>query len=322
MRSGFKSLFTLLLLVFTLTLNGVAQDRTSVRFMPHWLHQAQFAGYYVALEKGYYLNHGLDVEILDGGPAFPAGKVFENNLADIGSMFLSGAIELTDAGLPLLNIGQLSKKSALIFIARKSDSISTVEDFNGKKIGIWRSDFRELPLAFLKKYNISADIVPITSTINLFLDGGIDIMCVMWYNEYNQVYLAGTDYDDLNAFFFYDHDLNFPEDGIYCTRDYYQKHPQVCDDFAEATLEGWRYAFAHKAEAVNLVLDWMKRHNIPANRAHQRWMLDVMEKVFLSEDGSLNSRLNREDYRHTAKVLRESGSIGHIEPWDQFYKNN
>ena len=70
-----------------------------------------------------------------------------------------------------------------MFVSRKSSGIETLEDFNGKKIGIWRSDFQELPNAFLKKFNIDAEIIPITFTVNLFLMSGVDILCVMWYNE-------------------------------------------------------------------------------------------------------------------------------------------
>ncbi len=297
-----------------------AQQHTQIRFMPHWLHQAQFAGYYMALEKGFYESHGLDVEILDGGPAFPAGKVFENNLADIGTMFLSGAIELSDAGMPLVNIGQLSKKSALIFVTRKSDSINSTEDFNGKRIGVWRSDFQELPLAFIKKYGIEAEIVPVTSTINLFLSGGVDIMCVMWYNEYNQIYLAGIDYEDMNAYFFFDYGLNFPEDGIYCLASFYKDNREACRNFVKATLEGWQYAFANKDEALDKVLEWMKKRNIPANAAQQRWMLNIMEKVYTEKDGTLNARLNRQSFIQTGEVLLESGSIQRMPDFEKFNK--
>lgn len=320
MKTFFNILFILILILNTGMQGLSAQSLTTIRYMPHWLHQAQFAGLYMAYEKGYYADAGLNVEILDGGPAFPMGKVFTDDIADMGTMFLSGAIELADEGVQVVNIGQLSKKSALIFIAKKSDSINTVDDFHGKKIGIWRSDFRELPMAFIKKYNINAEIVPITSTINLFLEGGIDIMCVMWYNEYDQVYLAGIDHEDLNAFYFFDYGLNFPEDGIYCKKSFLQQHTGACRNFVEATMKGWKYAFDHKEETLDVVLQYMKKRNIPANLAHQRWMLDIMENVILGDGDSLNIELSREDYLRTARVLKESGSIDKIMEFDEFFK--
>jgi len=307
-----------LLFYFLLVLFVGAYSQTKVSYMPHWLHQAQFAGFYMALEKGIYQKYGLDVQILDGGPLAPMSSVFKNNGADFGTMFLSGAIELYDDGEAIVNLCQLSQKSALMFVAKKSSNISRIEDFNGKKIGIWRSDFRELPMAFIEQFNISAEIFPITSTIDLFLDDGIDIMCVMWYNEYNQMYNAGVDYDDLNTFFFFDYDLNFPEDGIYCSEEYFHQNPDVCMDFVKASVEGWRYAFDHPDETIDIVMQYMKKRNIPANRAHQEWMLSIIQQVYESEDGSISGELKEEDFLKTSQILIKSGSITTMPVLEEF----
>jgi len=307
-------------IIFYFILVGLAvvHSQTKLRFIPHWLHQAQFSGFYMACEKGIYEKYGLDVQILDGGPLAPMSSVFVNNQADFGTMFLSGAIELYDGGVDIVNICQLSQKSALMFVAKKSSNISSIEDFNGKKIGIWRSDFRELPMAFIDQFNISAEIFPITSTIDLFLDDGIDIMCVMWYNEYDQIYHAGIDYQDLNTFFFFDYNLNFPEDGIYCTNEFYQQNPEACNNFVKATIEGWQYAFAHPDETVDVVMRCMKKRNIPANRAHQEWMLSIIEKVFVAENGSISGDLKEEDFLKTSQILIQSGSINIMPVFEEF----
>lgn len=309
---------TFLLYYFMLAAIIGLSAQTKVSFMPHWLHQAQFSGFYMAQEKGIYEKYGLDVQILDGGPLAPMSLVFKNNEADFGTMFLSGAIELYDDGEAIVNLCQLSQKSALMFVAKKSSNISRVEDFNGKKIGIWRSDFRELPMAFIDQFNIRAEIFPITSTIDLFLDDGIDIMCVMWYNEYNQIYNAGLDYEELNTFFFFDYDLNFPEDGIYCHKEFYHQNPDVCADFIKATIEGWRYAFDHPEETIDIVLQYMKKRNIPANRAHQKWMLSIIQKVFESDDGSISGELTKEDFLKTSQILFKSGSIKTMPVLEEF----
>jgi len=286
--------------------------------MPHWLHQAQFSGFYMAYEKGIYEKYRLDVQILDGGPLAPMSSVFKNNEADFGTMFLSGAIELHDGGESIVNLCQLSQKSALMFVTKKSSNISRVEDFNNKKIGIWKSEFRELPMAFIDQFNIRAEIFPLTSTIDLFLDDGIDVMCVMWYNEYDQIYNAGLDYEDLNTFFFFDYDLNFPEDGIYCTEAFYQQFPEVCANFTKATIEGWRYAFDNPDETIDMVLRYMRKRNIPANRAHQEWMLSIIQKVFTSEDGRIHGLLNEEDFIKTSQILIESGAINTMPVFEKF----
>ncbi len=294
--------------------------QTRVRFLPHWLHQAQFSGIYMAIEKGIYKDYGLEVEVIDGGPLAPISEALDKDQTDFCSMFLSGAIEVHAHENKIFNICQLSQKSALMYVAKKSSGIDDIADFNGKKIGIWRSDFRELPMAFIKEFDIEAEIVPITSTIDLFLYGGIDIMCVMWYNEYDQMYNAGIDYDDLNSFFFFDYDLNFPEDGIYCKQEFYENNPEVCKNFAEATLEGWQYAFTHPEETIDVVMLYMFRHNIPASRAHQQWMLKTMEKLFRDEYGIISGELRKEDFIKTSKTLLESGSIDEMFEFEEFLR--
>jgi NitT/TauT family transport system substrate-binding protein len=299
-----------------------AQELFKISYMPHWSHQAQFAGYYMALEKGIYEKYGLDVKILDGGPSAPMDKVFENNLADFGSDFLSGAIKIRSGGTPIVNIAQLSQMSALIFVAKKKSGIDDVNQFNGKKIGIWRSGFTETPMAFLNQFNINAQIVPITSTINLFLNDGIDIMCVMWYNEYNRIYNSGINFDELNTFFFNDYGFDIPEDGIYCSESFYEEHPEVCEKFVDATIEGWYYAFAHEDETLDLVLKIMHAFNISANRSHQRWMLERMKDIFITDDGKISGKLKKEDYLKTAKILKNSGAIDAYDSFENFYKGD
>lgn len=297
-----------------------AQNLFRIRYMPHWLHQAQFAGYYMAKEKGIYEKYGLDVEIIPGGPGRPAIPALTGNSTDITSTFLSGAIKARSKGNEIVEIAQLSQRSALIYIAKSKSGIKTPGDFNNKKIGIWRSDFQELPRAFLKKYDIEAEIIPITKTLTLFLRDGLDIMCVMWYNEYHQVLNYGINPDELDVFHFLDYELDFPEDAIICKESYYEAHREECDKFVQATLEGWNDAFEHKEETLDLVLEYMIKANIPASRAHQSWMLHRMEDIFKAKDKKISGTLREEDFYKTANILKEAGSIDEIPSFDMFNK--
>lgn len=308
--------FLVLILAISFSASVFAQD--TVTYIPHWLPQAQFAGYYMAAEKGIYEKYGFHVKILVGGPNYPMKEAIQRGDVDFASDFLSGGIKAYCRNENIVNVGQISRRSALMFIARKSSGINSPEDFNDKKIGIWWSDFRELPFAFLKKFNIEADIVPITSTVNLFLRGGIDIMCVMWYNEYHQVINSGIDVDELNTFFFTDYDLDFPEDGIYCKKAFYDRNTELCQNFVKATLEGWKYAFEHKDEALNVVLRHMKESNVPANRSHQKWMLNRMEDIIQIEEN--NGSLDFDDFMATSEILLESKQIESIPDFEDFYK--
>ena len=319
-RSIVCSFIALLINFFLLVTSVASQELVHVTYMPHWMHQAQFAGYYMAVEKGIYEKYGLDVEILDGGPLQPMEKVFEDSVADFGSEFLSGAIKLCNKGVSIVNIAQLSQRSALLFVAKKKSGIVDVGDFNGKKIGIWRSGFHELPFAFLDKYDIRAEVIPITNTISLFLYGGVDIMCVMWYNEYHSIYDSGINFGELRPFFFSDYGLDIPEDGIYCRKSFYEENPEVCNNFVKATIEGWEYAFSHKDETIGVVLRIMYEHDIPANKSHQGWMLARMEDIFKNGSGKISGILKKPDYEKTVKILMQTDSVSRIESYEDFYK--
>lgn len=309
----------MLCMVFFQPFFATAQEDT-LRFLPHWLPQAQFAGFYMACEKGIYENYDLIVDILKSGPKYPPAEMLASGEAEIISNFLTDGIIAFDEGIPLVCIGQISKRSAIMFISKKERRISHIGDFEGKTIGIWRSGFRELPLALLRQEGIDAKIVPITGTVNLFLMDGVDIMCVMWYNEYHQVLNSGIDAGDLDAFFLADHHLDYPEDGLYCLKEYYDQNPLQCRKFLQASLEGWAYAFDHKDEALEVVIEIMRASNVPANIAHQKWMLDRMEDLFMSDSLESNrGRLKPEDFHNVNALLHESGAIREKVPLEEFY---
>jgi len=254
----------------------------TVRFRPQWLHQAQFAGVYVAHAKGIYRDYGLNVIIQDGGPDYPAAKSLRDGDSEFVSLFLLTAMAQADEGLRLVNVAQVSQRSSFMIAAKQSSGIREPKDLNGRKVGLWYSDFREIALLFLQKNNVEAEIIPVDWTINLLLSDAIDALNVMRYNEYHQLMQAGLDPEEMTVFEMADHGLNIPEDGIYCTREFYNFNPKLARDFGEATMDGWLYAINNPEEALDIVMDIMRRSHIPANRPHQRWMLNVQRDVILA----------------------------------------
>lgn len=291
-----------------------------VRFLPHWLPQAQFAGYYMAQKQGIYSKYGIDIEILTGKARTLSLDDLRLGSADFSSGFLSSAIKSYDSGNPIVNICQLSGKSALLFVAKKSSGIQSIADMSGKRIGIWKSGFQEVPLAFLQSRHIKAEIVPIKSTVNLFLEGGVDVLTVMSYNEYHQLINAGLNEDEMTVFSLSDNSFNVPEDGIYCTKELWQSNPDLCQRFVRATIEGWKYAFEHEEEALDEVLARMYAEKIPANRAHQRWQLKAMKELFSLGGELLTGKLSAEDFKLTANILIQSGAIKDMPSFRDFFK--
>lgn len=98
-------------------------DLRQVRFIPHWAPQAKFAGYYVAQDKGFYSRRGLDVQLLRGGPDNSASEALIQGRAELASMFLSSGLILSSQGAPVVNVGQLVQRSALMLVAKKSSGI-------------------------------------------------------------------------------------------------------------------------------------------------------------------------------------------------------
>jgi len=291
-----------------------------ISLIPLWKSQAQFAGYYVALEKGFYKKHGLDVTILEGGPDYEPAQLLGEGKADFALMWLSSAMQRRSQGMRLINIAQVNQRTALMLVAKKASGILTPQDISGKKVNIWEGDRGLQPKAFFKKYHLDVTIVPQGYTVNLFLTGGVDVVSAMWYNEYHTIINAGVNEDELTRFFFSDYGLNFPEDGIYTLEQTYRKDPQASGAFVKASMEGWRYAFEHPDEALDIVLKYMKQANVPANRIHQKWMLAKMrDSIIPGGNAAVLGVLNKEDYARLGEELSGSGLIKDIPDFNEFY---
>jgi NitT/TauT family transport system substrate-binding protein len=292
-----------------------------VSFIPQWTPQSQFAGYYVAYEKGFYQRRGLQVKIMRGGPNWPPSAMLANGRADFGSMMLTTGIIKRSQGVKLLNIGQIVQRSALMLVAKKASGINAPKDLEGKKVGLWGEDFQGQPKAFFRKYGLSVKLVPQSGTLNLFLRGGVDAASAMWYNEYHLLLNAGLNPEELTTFLLADHGLNSPEDGIYCREETFKESPERCGDFVRASIDGWRYAFAHPDEALDIVMHYVHAANIATNRVHQKWMLARMRDIIMPGAADAMGLLREEAYQRVAAELRHSGLINQIPPYAEFYDN-
>lgn len=315
----FSIILALLLLAVPYPVTCGEAEPTPCTMVPLWSPQAQFAGYYVALEKGFYRKHGIDMTILRGGPACSGCEFLQDGRADFAILWLTTAIRQYGEGLRLVNTGQIIPRSAMMLVAKKTRGIRQPADMNGKTVSVWGGDLAVPPRAFFKKYGLRVTEVPQSYTVNLFLRGGVDVASAMWYNEYHTILNTGINPDELNVFPMSDYGLNFPEDGIYMLESTYRKNPNLGVACGKASLEGWQYAFAHPDEALDIVIQYMRRANICANRTHQKWMLsrmrDLITPVLEAPGGS---RLNRTDFESVSDFLFQSDLIEVIPDYDQF----
>jgi NitT/TauT family transport system substrate-binding protein len=301
---------------------GVSHVRAdSLVFSTHWLPQAQFAGYYMAQEKGFYEEAGIELELIHPPANVNALRYLSEGKADIVSLFLVTALDARIKGLPLVQIAQMSEHSAILFVGKKERGVKEINDFEGKKIGVWKSGFAEVPKAMVQARGITVDWVPVLSSVNLFLMDGIDLMTVMWYNEYNAIYLSGVNEEELCTFFLSDYGYDIPEDGLYVTEATLEGKKEALTAFTAASLKGWQYAAAHPEEAIAIVLDRMRQAKVPASEAHQAWMLEkIIELQGFRERAHKDISLPAEVYENTLQILLPTQEASSGPAFDDFVK--
>jgi len=282
----------------------------SASLMPLWEPQAQFAGYYVALDKGIYARHGIDLKILRDGPGHSAAEALKNGTADFAILWLTTALQHRSSGAQLVNLAQIIQQSSMMLISKKTAGIKTIADMDGKKVGLWEGDVSIPPRTLFARHKIKVRAVRQSHTVNLFLRGGIDVTSAMWFNEYHTILNSGVDPDELNVIFLRDQGMNFIEDGIYTMEKTLHKDPALAVAFVDASLEGWRYAFDHPDEALDIVIKYMREAHLPATRTHQKWMLERMRDLMMpaSVQGKLGDLLEQ-DYDAVGRAMQKNGLI-------------
>ncbi len=276
-------------------------------FTPQWTAQSQFAGYYVALEKGFYKEAGLDVEIQHPSASYSAINRLIEGSSNIISLQLMQAIAEIDKGTELVNILQTSAHNGLVIVSRK-DSLQNFHDLKGKKVGIWQAGFGELALMMDKEMQVGIEWIPFIQNISLFISGAIDATLAMSYNEYLQIYAAGFENNPILRLS--DAGYDIPEDGLYVTREYYNLYPHKMEAFAKASRKGWEWAHEHPAQALEIVMAMAEKTNIHTNRIHQEWMLkEILNLQKDKPDGKPLFKLQQEPFIKASRLMFKNGLI-------------
>ena len=273
-------------------------------FTPQWTAQAQFAGYYVAKEKGFYKQAGLDVDIVHPSITQPAISRVRNNESQATTLGLCQALEVIDDGIPMVNILQTSMNTSLVLVSRKDvDPLKQP----GMKVGIWSTGFGQLAICMSIKDHLNYEWVRFASNVNLFVSGAIDATLAMSYNEYYQLAQAGVKLTERNVYRFSDHDYNVQEDGLYMTRAYYDEHRDEARRFAQASKKGWEWAVAHPDETLDIVMDYVRREHIGTNRVLQKLMLaEVLNLLVDRESKKREYRLRPDMVKKASRLMVEN----------------
>lgn len=297
--------FILLWMLAMVTASSIQAQK--IIFSPQWTPQAQFAGYYMAQEKGFYKDAGLDVEI-----AHPATNASEsvmsrlkNKKSDIIMLQLMQAVLAHSDDFEIVNIAQTSQNNTLLFVTQPE--YTSIEQLQGKRIACWSSGFSELAtcLEILNDYHF--EWIHFTTGINTFVSHAVDAIIAMEYNEYFQLMHCGRRITEKNCFSFADMVGNIPEDGLYCLSSVYNERKADFDLFAEMSAKGWDYAREHPEETLEVVIQQMKKGNIPYSRVHQKWMLEkTLAAQIDKEAGKATYKLQEDDFQFVIDVLKKT----------------
>ena len=303
-------LFFLLLLV---CVNALGQEKFI--FTPQWTAQAQFAGYYVALEKGFYKEAGLAVEIVHPSTTHPAMKRIRNNQSHATTLQLCQAMEIIDEGVDLVNILQTSMNNAMVIVSRRGVDPLTQK---GERVGIWSAGFGQLAICMSIKENLDYKWTPSATNVNLFVAGAIDATLAMSYNEYYQLVQTGLPVNEKSVYRFCDHGYNVQEDGLYVTREYYNKHREEAKKFAQASRRGWEWAAAHPEETLDIVMKYVQESHLITNRVLQKLMLEEVLRLQVDrESGKREFRLRPDMVKRASDLMLESKMLKREVTYDQ-----
>ncbi|WP_425483014.1 ABC transporter substrate-binding protein [Chelativorans multitrophicus] len=294
---------------FSLTaFSALAADDVALQLK--WVTQAQFAGYYVAQDQGFYEEEDLNVEIKPGGPDIAPVQVLAGGGADVMVDWMPSALAAREKGVPVVNIAQPFARSGLNMVCRKETGIEKPEDFKGKTLGTWFFG-NEYPLfSWLSKLGIPRDGSPegvtiqkIGFNVDPLLQKQADCITAMTYNEYWQIIDAGLTPEDLVVFNYTDEDVATLEDGLYVLEDKLQD-PAFADKmvrFVRASMKGWQWAKENPDEAAMIVLD--NDATGAQTEEHQKRMMGEIAKLLGD-----SPKLDEDAYRQTVDSLLQGGS--------------
>ncbi len=278
-----------------------AADKVTLQLK--WVTQAQFAGYFVAKEKGFYGEEGLDVTINPGGPDIAPEQVIAGGGADVIVTWMAAALAARDKGVNLVNIAQPFKKAGMQLVCPADGPVKTEADFKGHTLGVWFFG-NEYPFyAWMNKLGLSTEGGPDGVTVlkqsfdvQPLIQKQADCISVMTYNEYWQLIDAGYKPEDLIVFNYTAMGVDLLEDGLYTMEDKL-KDPAFEDKmvrFVRASMKGWKYATENSDEAAGIVVE-----NGGQDENHQKRMMGEVAKLIDNADGKLIEAA----YKRTADAL-------------------
>lgn len=263
---------------------GAASDElTPVTLQLQWFAQAQFAGYYAALEEGFYEEEGLDVTILEGAVDIVPQQVVATGAADFGVAWVPKALVSNTEAAGLVNVGQIFQRSGTLMVSWADSGITEPADWEGKTVGNWGfGNEYELTAAIEEAGLTDVELVAQNFDMEGLLSRDLDAAEAMIYNEYAQL-LEATDPDtgelyqpeDFSVIDFNDVGTAMLQDSLWVTEDYAANEGETIEAFLRGTAKGWIFCRDNPDTCVEHVLE----AGPTLGASHQAWMMNEVNAL-------------------------------------------
>ena len=297
---------------------GAAEERIKVQLK--WVHQAQFAGFYMAIEKGYYADEGLEVVLIPGGNEVDRVRAITSGIVDVAVLSPEDIIIKRSHGVPLKALAAIYRRSAVVYLSRQGSGIHRPEDFIGKTIaaidphGSLR-DFQFQLKAMMKNLGIGVEglkLVPYDPAYIGFLEGTVDVTAAYITGGLVKIRQKGH---HPNLILPGDYRVRFYSDTLATTDQMIAQQPARIHRFLRATLKGWKTAIGDPDATVDIVL----KHALIKDRQLQTAMFDAMMPLVHTGDGNIGW-MQANTWQEMHRVLVEQGIIDKpLDPIEQLY---
>jgi len=272
---------------------GECETVDEVRLQLQWVAQAQFAGYYVAKDLGFYEEECLDVTILEGAVEIVPQTVLATGGAEFGLAWVPKALSSREGGADIVNIAQVFERSGTLMVSFADQGITTVDDFAGRTVGNWGFGNEFELTAAIEQAGITDEVELVGQSFDMLalLNGEIDVAEAMIYNEYAQVLEAenpdtGELYQpsDLNVIDFNDVGTAMLQDAVWVNADWIAEsgNEDIAVRFLTASFKGWIHCLDNFDECVEVVLD----NGSTLGESHQQWQLnEILGLIFPATNG-------------------------------------
>jgi NitT/TauT family transport system substrate-binding protein len=287
------------------------RSRDAVSLRLKWFHQAQFAGYYLAQDNGFYAEEGLDVTIEPGGPDVDPEQLVgagATDFAQAGGM--ESVIAARDKGLLVVAIGAVFQRIDVVFIAKQAAGIKTLGDMLGKSVSTWYTGAELILRGLLRQAGLDPTRIVERvqgGSMQPFLLGEVSVAAATLFNQLPMLREQGI--TDLTIFDPLDYGVVFPRDAIITSEAMIAERPEIVRHFLQASMRGWSVAVHDQALAIDAVL----RRNPKLDRHHQSVMMREVIKLMLWQRGTTHGLGNVDPAAVEAagKFLYETGQIKH-----------